>query len=147
MNLTLKRFADTPDGVFGVIDLPGLRLWTLEDDWLGNLPGVSCIPTGLYTCVRDTWHAKGIPVFHITNVPHRERILIHYGNTEEDVKGCVVLGMDRGCLKVKDEDGGGERLKWAVTQSREAFQRFMVALDGVQSFSLSVEWAVGTWRG
>ena len=155
MKALLQRIADTPDGVFGFLDVfddQGKRVGrfhTLEDDWLNNAPSVSCIPVGQYVCQRDQWHAKGVVVFQITNVPNRDRILIHYGNTEEDVKGCVVVGKDFGALQVKDEDRPGNpvRLKWCVVSSREAFKELMALLDGVDSFPLSITWGIpGHWR-
>lgn len=155
MKALLQRFADTPDGVFGLLtlfDAAGakvLKLWTLEDDWLNNAPSISSIPAGTYTCQRDLWHEKQVVVFHITGVPNRDRILIHYGNTEEDVKGCVVVGTDRGSVRVKDEDLPGNPLrdKWAILNSREAFKQWMAALEGVDSFPLEIVWAApGAWR-
>lgn len=155
MKAILLRFADTPDGVFGVlilIDQLGkevLRLWTLEDDWLENVSSISCIPAGSYVCKRDVWHKYGVVVFQITGVPGRDRILFHYGNTEEDVKGCVVVGLDRGAVSVKDEDlaGNPTRLKWAVIESRKAFDQWMTALKGVDTFDLEIRWAApGSWR-
>jgi hypothetical protein len=151
----LHRFADSPDGVFGFLDLFSdqgqrvARFPTVEDDWLDNAPSVSCIPAGTYICKRDQWHAKGVEVFQITAVPHRDRILIHFGNTEEDVKGCVVVGKDFGALQVRDEDRPGNpmRLKWAVVESRPAFKELMALLDGVDSFPLSIVWGPpGAWR-
>lgn len=151
----LTRFADTPDGVFGVLELFDsvgarvLRLWTAEDDWLDNKPSVSCIPAGLYDCKRDVWHKYQVVVFQITSVPNRDRILIHYGNTEEDVQGCVIVGTDRGSVRVKDEDlpGNPVRDKWAIVNSREAFKQWMAALEKVDSFPLEIRWAKpGEWR-
>lgn len=155
MKALLERFADTPDGVFGFLSLFDqlgkrvLRLCTIEDDWLNNVPSLSSIPAGEYICKRDVWHKTGVVVFQITSVPGRDRILIHYGNTEEDVKGCVVVGLTRGALTVKDEDAPGNppRLKWAVLESRAAFDMWMKALDGVDTFDLEIRWAPpGSWR-
>jgi hypothetical protein len=155
MKALLLRWADSPDGVFGWFllydddDHELLRLPCAEDDWLDNAPSVSCIPAGTYICQRDRWHAKDVVVFEITGVPHRDRILIHYGNTEEDVKGCVIVGLDRGALRVKDEDAPGNpvRDKWAVISSLPAFKKLMAALDGIDRFPLVIRWAQpGEWR-
>lgn len=155
MKAVLTRFADSPFGVFGYLDLIDelgkhvLRLCTLEDDWLDNQSEISCIPAATYTCKRDVWHKKKIVVFQITGVPGRDRILIHFGNTEEDVKGCVIVGLDFGALPVKDEDAAGEpvRTKWAVVQSQPAFAKWMAALDKVDSFELDIRWGKpGEWR-
>jgi hypothetical protein len=156
MKARLIRFADSPDGVFGFLILRDdqgkevARFATIEDDWQNNAPSVSCIPDGTYTCKPSKWHAKGdVDVFQITGVPHRDRILIHYGNTEEDVKGCVVVGKDFSALQVRDEDRPGNpvRNKWCVIDSRIAFKELMALLAGVESFSLTIVWGQpGEWR-
>lgn len=155
MKALLTRFADSPDGVFGFLDLYTdhdlrvARFPTVEDDWLNNQSSISCIPAGTYTCKRDRWNAKDVVVFQITGVPHRDRILIHYGNTEEDVKGCVVVGKDFSALQVRDEDRPGNpmRNKWCVVDSRTAFKELMGLLEGVDSFPLTIAWGPpGSWR-
>lgn len=155
MKAILHRFADTPFGVFGVLDLLDqtgkrvLRLPTAEDDWLDNKKEVSCIPAASYICKRDVWHKKAIPAFQITGVPGRDRILIHFGNTEEDVKGCVIVGMRHGALEVADEDAPGSPKvqKWGVLESRPAFDKLMAALEKTDTFDLDIRWAEpGEWR-
>lgn len=152
---TLLRFADSPFGAFGYLDVFDdagtrvLRLCTAEDDWLDNTPGKSCIPVGRYRCKLSTWHKANVAAYEVTGVPNRTRILIHFGNTEENVEGCVLVGEDFGALQVVDEDATPPvvRHKWAVTRSRPAFDRLMQALAGVDSFTLDVVWAPpGSWR-
>lgn len=155
MKAILHRFADTPFGVFGFFDLydelgKHVGRWaTAEDDWKDNLSGESCIPAATYICKRDVWHKKAIPAFQITGVPGRDRILIHFGNTEEDVKGCVIVGLKHAALEVADEDAPGHPkvTKWAVVQSRPAFDALMQALAKVDTFDLEIRWAPpGSWR-
>jgi hypothetical protein len=162
MRAQLLRFADTPFGTFGWLDLwdsdpddPRMekriaRFATGEDDWLNNLVGKSCIPPGHYRCRRSVWQKTGTPTFEITGVPGRSRILFHWGNTEENVEGCVYLGSDFGAFEVPDEDAPGQprRLKWGIAAgSRVAFDHFMNALHEVDEFPLDVVWAPpGTWR-
>ena len=149
MKATVTRLENTEDGVLGELRLfdhlghEVLHLHTLEDDWKDNQPSISCIPAGKYICKRDVWHKKGVVVFQITDVPGRDRILIHYGNTEENVKGCIVVGLSTGTLNVKDEDTPGtpQRTKRAVLQSRPAFDKLMAALSTVDTFDLEIRWA------
>lgn len=149
----LLRFADTPFGVFGYLDLEqdGVRLArfaTAEDDWLDNAARVSCIPAGAYTCRRG-FHPRTNAQFEITGVPRRSAILIHAGNGEEDVEGCVLLGESFGARTIADEDVPSHPVvsKWAVVQSRDAITRFHALLHGVDTFALTVEWAApGAWR-
>lgn len=150
----LSRNTDSEFGVFGHLVLydgeKRLGWWcTAEDDWLDNAPGKSCIPAGRYVCQRTIYHRYGVQTFEITGVPHRSRCLFHWGNTEEDVEGCVLLGKEFGALRLADEDDPKQatRLKWAVLRSRPAWQEFMLKLDKVNEFPLDVVWsAPGEWR-
>lgn len=116
----------------------------MEDDWKSNQPNESCIPAGTYLLVRTVYHKHGYETFEVTGVQGRQRILIHPANTEEDVQGCIGLGMRRGMLMVRDEDTPGHPLvnKRAVVASREAFQRFMAEMRAVDEAQLTIEWGV-----
>ena len=135
MTLKLTRFAETPDGVLGRLG----PFYTLEEENLRNRPNVSCIPAGVYRCVRTRYHAGGYDTYEVTGVPGRSRILIHAGNTEEDTEGCILVGMRLGVLTVRDEDGGGMRPKLAVLDSRRALEALMARLAGVPEFTLVIE--------
>lgn len=157
MKALLHRFGDTPFGTFGYLDLVGedgvlvRRFPVAEDDWKDNAPAESCIPAATYTCVPSVFHKMAdLPTYEITGVPGgRSRILFHPGNTEEDTKGCILIGFDFGALTVDDEDQAGpaKRVKWGVTESRAAFAEFMRLLKGVTAFQLEVRWSPpGAWR-
>lgn len=145
MKLTLRRLENTEDGVFGKLFVPKdplLVLHTMEDDWKDNQKGQSCIPTGTYLMRRTIYHKHGYETFEVTGVPNRSRILIHPANTEEDVEGCIGVGLRRGVLAVEDEDDPKHPLreKRAVVASREAFRKFMEAMAAVDEATLVVEW-------
>lgn len=140
MRLKLSRFVRTSHGVFGVLENLFIHspLYTVEEEDQGNQRNISCIPAGVYTCRRTIYHKHGYPTFEITGVPNRSRILFHPANTEEDVEGCVGLGMGLGVLKVRDEDTGVRTRKLAVVSSRAAFKLFMQKLEGIDEFELEV---------
>jgi Family of unknown function (DUF5675) len=151
---TLWRNAETVFGVFGYLDLFNededfvARFCTAEDDWLHNAPSVSCIPSGSYLCRRGHFPKNG-EKFQVMDVPNRSTILIHAGNTEEDVMGCIMLGGRFGSLVVADEDvpDHPKTTKWAVLESQAAIQTFMALLAGVDIFPLTIAWAFdGEWR-
>lgn len=129
----LHRFAETDDGTIGRMS----RWCTLEEEDQGNQRSISAIPVGEYHCVRVTSPTFG-ETFEITGVPGRSKILFHWGNTEEDTEGCVLLGMTFGALVVVDEDKRVATPKLAVLQSKLAFDQFMRDLDGVNEFKLLV---------
>ena len=73
---------------------------TLELAWLDNASNVSCIPEGYYDVVPRTSPKYGNHL-HISEVPNRSLILIHYGNYagsmnpktgRSDIRGCVLVG-------------------------------------------------------
>ena len=73
---------------------------TLELSWKNNEKQVSCIPEGTYP-VKIRYSKKYGTHLHITDVPNRDLILIHFGNYAgsvneksgtPDIKGCVLVG-------------------------------------------------------
>jgi hypothetical protein len=138
MELTLKRFLITDDGVLGVL-INGTRpiALTLEEEWKDNARGISCIPAASYLCQKVTTPRHG-ETYQVLDVPGRTAILIHSGNTEEDTEGCILLGKEFGDITVKDEDTGRQVKKLAVLRSKEAFAEFMKAVDNKQSFALHI---------
>lgn len=154
MRATLLRIADSPHGCFGFLTLYDdagqrqARFVTGEEEWLHNLPRVSCIPANVYRCHRVVSPKFG-PTYQVMAVPGRDHILFHAGNVEEHTEGCILLGEAFGALSSPDEDGPGHPVitKWAVVRSKEAFDRFKGFLDNVPSFSLEIRWSLpGEWR-
>ncbi len=68
----------------------------LELPFLENAQEISCIPEGVYDCVR-IHHKKFGVCFLVENVPGREGILIHIGNyasgKKKDTRGCILPGL------------------------------------------------------
>ena len=77
---------------------------TIERPWLNNEPFVSCIPAGKYQF--KAYNSPKFPhVWEILNVEGRDKILIHAGNSKEDVVGCIAVGnvfFAKGVLKSQD---------------------------------------------
>ena len=152
MRLQVLRKERIPDGVFGELHVLGdeldvvppapLQLQTIEDDWRDNAPMISCIPAGLYALHRTIYHKHGYETFEVVGVPDRARILIHPANTEEDLEGCIGVGLRRGKIRVaRDEDTGAVNvLKEAVVASREAFRQLMEVMAPVDEATLEVLW-------
>jgi hypothetical protein len=140
--LHLVRQPPTDDGVFGLVKTDAFEYYTVEDDWKQNRPRESCIPSGVYQLKRTIYYRHGYETFEVTGVPNRSRILFHPANTEEDVEGCIGLGLRMGVLAVPDEDTAGHPLveKRAVVASREAFRQFMGFLAGADEAQLRISW-------
>lgn len=129
MELTLKRVLFSNDGTIGVL-INGNRpiCLTLERDWLDNAKGLSCIPEGSYLCVLGD-HPKHGTTYEVTNVPGRDAILIHSGNTEADTEGCILIGNQYGLI-----NGA-----LAVLNSKITFDAFMTMTNGAASFALHIK--------
>lgn len=88
----LTRVSETKDGTFGVLSGPdGPLCVTLEEVWENNSPRVSCIPKGKYTVSKYSG-TKYKDVWIVENVPNRSAILIHWGNTNDNTAGCILMG-------------------------------------------------------
>ncbi len=96
MDLQLVRYCYGPNQVNGLLKFGQnfeLGVWTVEKPWRDNQIFVSCVPDGSYPLVAfdspdhpDCWV--------LTPVPNRNGILIHVGNTVDDVSGCIAIGLD-----------------------------------------------------
>jgi hypothetical protein len=92
---------------------------TLELPWKNNQQKTSCIPKGIYECVKRVSPRYKMH-FHVTNVPARSWILIHHGNFYHDIEGCILPGRTHA-----DIDGDGYR---DVTHSRQTMIKLLELL-------------------
>ena len=119
MLLSIHRYAYLPFVTLGVAVCGDLRLQTLEEGWRSDPDGPggqaragslveSCIPDGEYSLVphsgsrfRNVWAAVN-PSLGVYRWPAdrpsgqawgRSAILIHSGNTTEDIEGCILVGL------------------------------------------------------
>lgn len=124
----IKRIAETKDGTFGVLLDNGQPIaLTCENQWFDNEINKSCIPLGSYVCQRVESPRFG-ETFEVIAVPNRSHILFHKGNTEDDTRGCILLGEQFGFL-------GG---KLAILHSGSGFKEFMQRLKGHNIFTLAI---------
>ena len=92
MHLKVERFNFTDISTEGDLSIDGERFcWTLELPVIDGKPG-SAIPTGTYKVkVYPSPHfGRLMPL--LVDVPGRSEIEIHWGNTEADTRGCILLG-------------------------------------------------------
>ena len=97
INLLLIRDTFSENSVIGELFLNGERMRdTLENPWLDNQRNISCIPEGEYkvrlrlpreSATRDYIHLL------VQDVPNRDWILFHRGNTAKDTRGCILVGL------------------------------------------------------
>lgn len=136
MEITLTRKPSLKGATLGVLDMPGFRCFTLEDEvrepalfpparWtekgvLGwKVSGKTAIPRGRYRVVL-TWSGRFQRLMpELLNVPGFTSIRIHSGNTAADTEGCILLGLF--------EEAN------LVGQSRAAFNEFWPLLQAAAS--------------
>ena len=97
INLLLIRDTFSEKSTIGELFLNGERMCdTLENPWLDNQRNISCIPAGVYdvrlrlareSATRDYLHLL------VQDVPNRDWILFHRGNTAKDTSGCILVGL------------------------------------------------------
>jgi len=133
--IQIVRLEDNfPQGTFGVL-LIGTETfcWTLEPPVFDNKKNFACIPAGQYECKKKLSLKFNRTVYEICNVPDRDFVEFHPGNTVQDTMACVLLGERLGNLK-------GNR---AVLNSGYTFTSFMNALVYYDNFKLTIKeaWA------
>ena len=97
INLLLIRNTFSKKSTVGELFLNGERICdTLENPWQDNQRNISCIPEGVYPVrlrlpresgTRDYLHLL------VQEVPNRDWILFHRGNTAKDTSGCILVGL------------------------------------------------------
>ena len=96
INLLILRETFTDNSTIGELFLNGEKMCdTLELPYRDNQRSISCIPTGEYkvrlrypreSATRDYLHLL------VEEVPNRDYILFHRGNTAKDSRGCILVG-------------------------------------------------------
>ena len=99
VNLLLIRDTFTKESTIGKLFINGESFCdTLENPYINNERNVSCIPEGSYkvrlrlareSATRDYLHLL------VQDVPNRDWILFHIGNTSKDTSGCILVGNGR----------------------------------------------------
>lgn len=79
-----------------VLGEPHNPLFTLENP-KRIISTDSRVDSGSYHAVPHN-SAKYPNTYEVLNVPNRTDILLHWGNTEKDTLGCILLGLEIGML-------------------------------------------------
>jgi len=114
--IRLRRSFDSGQETLGIIFVNDWPIClSLEDPWNDNKRNASCIPVGKYTVDLQYRSPKYGIVPIVLDVPGRDHILIHAGNTRLNTKGCILPGRRVGRL--------GDEV--AVLQSKRAMREFL----------------------
>lgn len=85
--------------------------------------GETCIPFGTYKVIINMSPKYGRLMPRLLDVPHFDGILIHYGNTEQDSAGCVIVG---------------KRSGQKVINSRDTFNRLFARLEKYSNIKIEI---------
>jgi len=107
MKIVVERFLFEKDCTVGRLYIDGvMKCYTIEDEIREvKVKGETGIPYGTYE-IGTRFSPRFSPKFShemlwVKNVPNFEYILIHWGNTEKDTDGCLIVGNKLGVLKGK----------------------------------------------
>jgi len=96
INLLLIRDTWTEKSTMGQLFLNSeLFCDTLENPWKDNQRNISCIPAGKYKVdLRPARQSATRDYLHLIlkDVPNRDWILVHRGNSAQDTSGCILVG-------------------------------------------------------
>jgi hypothetical protein len=97
INLLLIRDTFSKESILGELFINGeLICDTLENPWQDNQRNISCIPEGEYPVrLRLARESASRDYLHllVQEVPNRDWILFHRGNTAKDTSGCILVGL------------------------------------------------------
>mgnify|MGYP003403097135 CR=1 FL=1 len=90
----LNRFKSDQKQTLGELVFKGKVIAkTLELPWKNNQKKISCIPVGTYR-VKRRYTSKLGNHFWLQNVPNRDYVLIHKGNYNFQIEGCILPGKE-----------------------------------------------------
>ena len=96
INLLIIRDTFSEKSTVGELFLYGERMCaTLENPYINNDRSISCIPEGEYKVrLRTARESATREYLHllVKDVPNRDWILFHRGNSAKDTSGCILVG-------------------------------------------------------
>lgn len=143
MKLTLKRKFKGPNYTIGDLSIDGRFFCNTIEDVVRELPD-DCEDTFRYTpcdCEDKVYAKTAIPAGiykveigyspkykrkmpRINDVPHFLGILIHWGNTERDSAGCIIVGKNT--------------VKGKVLESRVTFNKLYALLEKESDITIEI---------
>lgn len=137
MNGTLSRHSHGKFGTFSDLQIGGLELVMVEQDWENNKPYVSCIPNGTYILEYYVSEKHG-PSYILSNIElnigkfkgeaTRFGCLIHKANLASQLQGCIAPGMKLGFYKNQ----------WSVSNSGDAMEEIIKVLGKTKTHTLTI---------
>lgn len=115
--IKVERFIHNKDNTISRVYIDDkLFCFAIEDEKrTTKVKGETCIPDGIYN-LSTRWSPKFSSTYNhdmiwVKDVPNFEYILVHWGNTDDDTDGCLIVGAKIGIVKGQD----------AVLSSRDTY--------------------------
>ncbi len=128
MKLLLKRDLLNESYTLGELYIDGVHFcYTVEDRVrpVGEkVFGETAIPYGIYKIIVNMSNRFKVLMPLLLNVPNFDGVRIHFGNTENDTNGCVLIGT--------------VRIPNGVGLSRDCFKRFMKRIEGQKDITIEI---------
>lgn len=134
MNITSRRVEYSNNYTISRLSVNGsYECYVLEDvvrDPGVKVPGKTAIPAGTYEVIIDYSPHFKCDMPHILNVPMFEDIRIHWGNTDVDTEGCLLLGTTW---------GGGDFIGNSKVAFNHFFPQLKKAIDSGEKVYITIE--------
>ena len=136
MRLFLNRTLTSDKQTLGILYLLNDKDFVIDEWYTLELPNknnqrrVSCIPKGTYKASKHTSPKHGQSLW-LRNVPNRSEILIHKGNYNSDILGCILIGKE---LRDINNDGYLD-----VVKSKTAVKELLSYLDDMDSIMIEID--------
>ena len=144
MKLKLLRINDTGKETLGLLFVDGYyESFTLEDtERKVKVPGQTRIPAGEYditfydspkfghTARKISKEYIGVPM--LMNVAGFSHILIHWGNSRVDTRGCILVGAGCATASISQSRKAWSRLYDQMVFARKAGDRISIIIEDLE---------------
>ena len=137
MELSLKRTTASENSTIGELSINDtFECYTLEDVVRPvKMAGLTAIPSGSYEVVITYSARFKRPMPLLLKVPDFDGVRIHWGNTDEDTEGCILVG------KTKSKDFiGSSRVAFAQLfpklEAASKIEKIFIEITNVASDSM-----------
>ena len=134
MKLILRRKVFTATSTIGELrkEDGALLCFTLEDRTRPDgekIPGETAIPFGTYEIALTQSQRFRCRLPLLLNVPNFNGVRIHPGNTAEDTRGCILVGMTKQADKIINSRVAFETLFPLIEETLKTESVFIVITD------------------
>lgn len=125
--ITIKRTHILPGGLYGTLDIDGEPFCQTYEQPKPH------VKEGEYLCRRALSPKRQVDVYWLQDVPGMTDVQIHWGNTDLDTDGCILVGRAFGQVETLTQG-----ILLGVQESGHTFRRFMAMLQNDPEIKLVI---------